>query len=105
MKIVWFCVLFSLLSTAAYTGISGALSGAGQPLSDAPASTGTTLPSLDTPGEVIALDTSSGRRAAGSAGNGNKPATADLSDYLFLHKTRNEHTPPRTTAEVNACPE
>ena len=62
MKTVWVCVLLSLFSIVAYSQISAALSGAGEPV--------------------------------GAAG---------LSEYLFLHKTRNESI--RVAARANVCPE
>ena len=106
VKTIWVCVLFSLLSIVAYSGFSDALSGAGQPLFEAPASSSiaATPQSLDTPVGPIALDASSGRPAPGSTGNDNRLA-AGLSEYVFLHKTRNERIPAKTTAGVNACSE
>jgi hypothetical protein len=91
VKTLWVCVLFSLLSIVAYSGFSGVLNGAGQPLPEGPASPSiaATPPSLNTPVGPIALDASSGRPAPGSTGNDSDLA-AGLSEYLFLHKTWNE---------------
>jgi len=106
MKTIWFCMLLSLLSILAYSGFSDAVNGAGQPLSEAPASSSiaATPRSLETPVGPIALDASSGRRAPGTSGN-DAGLAARLSEYVFLHETRNERIPARTTAGSSTCPE
>lgn len=89
MKTIWFCMLLSLLSILAYGGFSDALSGAGQPLSETPASQSIAASPqlLDTPVGPIALDASSGTRAPGTPGN-DAGLAARLSEYVFLHETR-----------------
>ena len=106
MKTIRFCVLLSLLSIIAYSGFSDALSGAGQPLFEMPVSPfiAATPPSLHTPVGAIALDGSSGRPVPGSTGN-DKNLAANLSEYVYLHETRNEGIPAKATAGVNACSE
>lgn len=104
VKTVWVCVLLSLLSIVAYSGFPDALSGAGQPRSETPASPSIAAspPSqdtLNTPVGALALDASSGRQAPGSTGNDNHRA-ANLSEYVYLHQTRNERIPAKTTASV-----
>lgn len=106
MKTISVCVLLFLLSIVAYSQISAALSGAGEPLSEtrgSPSIASTPL-SLNTPVGAIALDASSGRPAPGSTGNDNQLA-ANLSAYVFLHKTRNESIPAPTTAGLSVCSE
>ena len=103
MRTVWFGVLWSLFSVVASSGISDALSGAGQ-LSETPAPSGAAPSLLSAPMGPIALDVSSGGPAPGSIGNDHNLA-ARLSEYVFLHKTRNELIPARTTFEANGCPE
>lgn len=71
MKTLWICGLLFLLPIAAFSWISVALSGAGEPLSEARASPSIAAlpPPLNTPVEADARD---------------------LSEYVFLHETRNE---------------
>lgn len=76
MKTLWICGPLFLLPIAAFSWISVALSGAGEPLSEARASP------LNTPVEADARD---------------------LSEYVFLHETRNESIPLRIAARANAC--
>lgn len=109
---VW--VSLFLLSIVAYSGISNLLSGTGQPLSESRASPSITPapPSRNTSVGAIAREASSGTArdankptampAAGSTNDGNNLA-ANLSEYVFLHKTRHEivASPPAT----RACPE
>jgi hypothetical protein len=105
MKTIWFCMLLSLLSILAYGGFSDALSGGGQPLFETPASPSIAAPSqsLETVGPV-ALDVSSGKRALGTPGN-DAGLAARLSEYVFLHETRNERIPAKTAAGLSMCPE
>lgn len=105
VKTLWFRVLLSLLPIVAYSGLSDALSDSGQPLSETPASPSiaATAPSLNTHVGAIALDTSSGGPPPGSSGN-NRLA-ANLSMYVFLHKTWNESLSAPAAAELSACPE
>jgi hypothetical protein len=86
MKTIWFCMLLSLLSILAYSGFSDALSDAGQPLSETPASQSIAVPpqSLDTPIAPIAF---SGTRAPDPPGN-DAGLAARLSEYVLLHETR-----------------
>ena len=102
VKTIWFCVLVSLLSVVAYRGFPDALSDAGQPVFEMPASPSiaATPPSLNTPAGVIALDASSGRAAPGFTGNDNDLA-AEPSGYVFLHKTWNESLSAPTTAGLS----
>jgi hypothetical protein len=106
MKTIWFCMLLSFLSILAYGGFSDALSGAGQPLFETPASPSTAAPSqsLDTPVGPIALDASSGRRVSRIPGN-DAGLAARLSEYVFLHETRNERIPAKTATGLSTCPE
>ena len=99
-------VLLFLLSIVAYSRISDALSGAGEPLSEPRASPSIAAPppSLNRPVGAIALDASSGRPAPGPTRNDNHLA-ANLSTYVFLHKTRNESISAPTTAGVSVCSE
>jgi hypothetical protein len=114
VKTVWVCVLLSLLSIVAYGGISDALSGAGQSLSETPASqsSAATPPSLDTPVAAIALDAPSGSlrnrdtstpvRAPAPTNNGGNLA-ANLSEYVYLHETRNESISAPAAARFLVC--
>jgi len=106
MRTLRVCVLLSLLSIVAYSGLSGALSGSGRPLFELPASPSiaATPPSPNTPVGPIALDASDRGLAPDSTGNDANLA-AGLSEYVFLHKARNEHIPEKTTAGVNVCAE
>ena len=81
MKTISVCVLLFLLSIGAYSQIAVALNGGG----------------------VIASDASSGRQAPGSRPGDNQLA-AGLSEYVFLHKTRNERMPLQVAAGANVCP-
>lgn len=75
----------SLLSIVAFIWISFALTGAGEPpLSEARAS-----PS------IAALPPSLNAPAGANA--------RDLSEYVFLHETRNQSIPLRIAARANAC--
>lgn len=103
VKTIWIGVWLSLGSIAAYAGISGALSGAARPPSETPVAARAPPPSLSASAGVIALDKSSDMQP-GLTDDHNLRA-ASLSEYVFLHKTRNEHVPPRTMVQVNACPE
>lgn len=110
MKTIGFCVLLSMLSIAAYSGMSDPL---GQPLSATPASPWVAPgpPSLSTSG-AIAADATSGRpRHANklaawpvqrSTTDRNNLA-ANLSEYVLLHKTRNENVAAHPG--TRACPE
>jgi hypothetical protein len=99
-------VLLFLLSIVSYSQISDALSGAGEPLSETRASSSIAVrpPSLNTPVGAIALDASSGRPPPGPTRNDNHLA-ANLSTYVFLHKTRNESISAPTTTRVSVCSE
>lgn len=104
MKTIWIGVWLSLGSIAAYAGISGALSGAAWPPSETPVDTRASPPSLSASAGIVALDNFS-ENQPGSAGNRAHPEAASLSQYVFLHKTRNEQTAPRTSVDVNTCRE
>ena len=103
---VWVCVLLSLLSIVAYSGFSNALSGSGQPPIEVPASPSIapTPQSLNTPVGPIALDASSNRPAPDSTRKDDNLA-AGLSEYVYLHRTRDERIPAKTTAGINVCSE
>lgn len=103
MKIIWIGVWLSLESIAAYSGTSGALNGAGPPLSETPAAVRATPPLLNTSAGVIPVDSSSDTQPHSTDDDIHPGIT--LSEYVFLHRTRNEHAPSRTRAQVNACPE
>lgn len=84
MKTLRICGLLSLLSIVSFSWISVALSGAGKPPSGTRASPSIAalLPSLNTPAGANARD---------------------LSEYVFLHETRNQSVPLRIAARSNAC--
>ena len=106
MMTVWACALLSLLSIFAYSGISNAVSGSGQPLTKMPASPSiaATSRSLNTPVGVIALDVSSPRQAPDSTGNDDNLA-ADLSAYVFLNQTWSDRIHAPATAGPSVCEE
>lgn len=110
-------ILLLSLSIAGYAGIAVALSGAGQPLSE----TETRIspfaappPSLKTPVGAIARGALSGgpqnpnkstaMPVPGSTHDDNN-VTAKLSEYVFLHNTRNERISLQVAARANVCPE
>lgn len=106
MKTIWDCVLLSSLSIVAYSGFSVALSGSVQLPSEMPASPSIAASpaALNAPVGAIALDASSGRPVLGSTPNDNYLA-ANLSTYLFFHKTWNENMSAPTPAGLSVCSE
>lgn len=113
-------ILLLSLSIAGYAGIAVALSGAGQPLSETETRISPSIaappPSLKTPVGAIARgapssgpqnpnkDKSTAMPVPGSTHDDNN-VTAKLSEYVFLHKTRNERIPLQVVARANVCPE
>lgn len=116
MKTLWICGLLSLLSTVAYSRIAVALSGGGEPPSETRASPAIAAPPslLNAPAGGIARDVSFGGSlnpaqlaatpAPESTNNDNNVAT-NLSEYVFLHETRNVSIPFQVPARANVCPE
>lgn len=106
MKTLWIYVLLSFLSIVAYSQIAVALSGAAEPRFETKKSPSIAAPPplLNTPIGAIARNTSSGRLAPGSTRTDNH-LTADLSTYMFLHKTWNEAIPVSPTEELGQCSE
>ena len=106
MKTIWLAVLLSSLPIAASNGVSDALSDAGQLRSNAPASSSVAATRHSPAAEVgpLALDASAGRRASASTGN-DKNLAGRLSEYVFLHRTRDEHIAARSSASLARCPE
>jgi len=116
MKTIWFWGLLSLLPMVVYTGISVSLSGARQPLSEMRVSPSIAAPppSLKTSVGAIAREAPSGgpqnpnkstaMPAPGSTNNDNN-VEEKLSEYVFLHKTRNERIPFHVVESMKVCPE
>jgi hypothetical protein len=116
VKTLWICGLLSLLSIGAYSRIPIALSRAAEPLSETRASPSMAAPpSPNTPVGVIARDASSGglrnptrsttvTPAPGSTNTDNNVAI-HLSEYVFLHETRNASISLQIAARTNVCPE
>jgi hypothetical protein len=104
MKTIWFCVLLSLLSIVAYRGISDALSEAGPANGASTSSSPIRTQPSDTPVGPVALDSFTRGQAPGAEGNNANPS-ARLSEYLFLHRIRNERIAARTAASSFTCPE
>lgn len=102
MKTLWLTVVLSLLSIVAYSGLSGAPTGAGQPPHEMPAtpSIAADPPLLITPVGAIALGASSDEPAPGSTADASYPPV-DLSTYVFLHKTWDENFAAAPTAGLN----
>jgi hypothetical protein len=107
-------MVLSLLSVAAFSGISDALSGAGQRLSEMPASPSIAATAPQAPAGAMAIDASSGnphnRNAstpmrAPAATNDDRNLAAKLSEYVYLHQTRYEITSAPTAVELNMCTE
>jgi hypothetical protein len=103
MRTVWIGVWLSLGFTAICSGISYALNEAGQRLAETPAISAT-LPLPDTSAGAIHVDSSSAARPR-SPENDPYLAGISLTEYVFLHETRNEHASARARNQLNACPE
>ena len=84
MKTLSIYGLLSLLSVVFFSWNSAALSGVRAPSSETRA-----MPSIAAPSP--SLDTPMGANAR------------DLSEYVFLHETRNESIPLQIAARANAC--
>jgi hypothetical protein len=102
MRTVWIGVWLSLGFTAIGSGISYALNDAEQRPFETPADVSATPP-LDTSAGAIPADSFSDTRPR-SPENVTHIAGVSLTQYVFLHKTRNEHTSPKARSQVNACP-
>jgi hypothetical protein len=100
VKTLSVCVL-SLLSTVAFIGFSGALSGAGRSLTQAAAtsSIAATPSSLDASVGALALDAPSGRPAPGASRDDHR-ISARLATYVSFHRAWNEgRSAPTASAE------
>lgn len=107
MKTLSVGAFLSLLSIAAFSGLWGALSGAGQPLSELAASPsrGATPSSLITPASAIALNASSSSKAALDSTRDDSPLTTNLSTYVLLHRGWGGGASAPTASGLSLCSE
>ena len=97
----------SLFSIAAFSGLWGALSGAGQPQSQLAASRllGAAPLSLNTPVSAIGLDASSSSKPAPGSTRDESRLTANLSTYVLLHRAWGGGASAPTASGLSVCSE
>jgi len=86
VKPLWILALSCPLAIVAYAGVSDALSGAGQPLAEAPAARSVPAP-------------------VPAPANNDRNVAADFAEYVHLHETRGEGGFLHGAASAKACTE
>ena len=88
----WICGVLCLLSIVAYSRISVALNGAAEPLSEARAWA-----------SIAAAPPSRSTAIPAPASVDNDDAATKLSEYVYLHETRNTLSPQLRGAHAHVC--
>lgn len=106
MRILWICGLLFLVSIVAYGQISVSPSSTADSRLETKKSPSITaaMPLLNTPIDVLARNASFDMPAPGPTRNDDH-LSANLSTYLFWHKTWNDAAPASTAEQLGVCTE